>query len=240
MKIISNFKDYYDWCVSSRGVDPKVVYNRNSEPRLPDYSYNRWFPRERFNCVRFFIAGSVYDLLIDPKEKKVLCGQDALNALAIESIEKIYIAPEAIGFKNDGCWELFLTEPVPYNTFRGIYNNFNAIRPSYWSKGLPFKSNPNEHFDCPVIMTDTPSANNRLYMNVKLSDWNFGAIVDPEKMFDIVYNWLLQRQDKTIVDNRTDKEKIVSHGFDLKSSFRLGADGNCGEKGSQKIRRPKK
>jgi hypothetical protein len=85
-------------------------------------------------------------------------------------------------------------------------------------------------------MTDTPSANNRLYMNVKLSDWNFGAIVDPEKMFDIIYNWLLQRQDKTIVDNRTDKEKIVSHGFDLKSSFRLGADGNCGEK----VGRPKK
>jgi len=235
MKIISKLKDYYDWCISKRGVDSLVVYNRFGDTWVPNYHYDPNFARERFRHARFFIAGMVYDLVVDPKEKKILWGQDAFDAFALESLETISVnISEAIAVNDDDV-KLFLTRPVTYNRFREICSSAYVLRhciPACWTDNLVYRENPNEYFSCPVIMTDTPRTNNRLFMDVKLSDWNFGGIVDAETMFDNIYNWLLQRMEKTIVNNQTDKEKIVSYGFDLKSSFRVDGE----KKGRKKNR----
>jgi hypothetical protein len=39
-------------------------------------------------------------------------------------------------------------------------------------------------------------------------------------VWEDVYNYIRSKKEKIIIDNRTDKEKIISAGFDVKSSFR--------------------
>lgn len=45
-------------------------------------------------------------------------------------------------------------------------------------------------------------------------------VVPAEQVFEHVHEFLLSLNDKTIVDSRTDTQKLESAGFDRKTSFR--------------------
>ena len=78
-----------------------------------------------------------------------------------------------------------------------------------------FKTDNNDKNNCPVLVQE---GINSLIKNPKLSDYQFGKKVIPEDAYTAIYNFL--SREKSIPDNQTNKEKIVSHGFDLKTSFR--------------------
>lgn len=46
------------------------------------------------------------------------------------------------------------------------------------------------------------------------------SILDAQEVYMAIEEWLSHKKDEIVHDNMTDKEKIVSHGFDTKSSFR--------------------
>lgn len=52
----------------------------------------------------------------------------------------------------------------------------------------------------------------------KLADFNFASIISAEDMWVNLYNWLSRIED--IPDKRTNNEKILTAGFDIKESFR--------------------
>lgn len=57
--------------------------------------------------------------------------------------------------------------------------------------------------------------------NPILRDMNIvRKFIAPEFIWNHVYEYICQQKDKTIIDNRTDAQKLESHGFDKKTSFR--------------------
>ena len=58
--------------------------------------------------------------------------------------------------------------------------------------------------------------NEDLYVNLT----SFAKYLDPVTVYNQIYNFLLSKKDKKIVDSRTDVQKLESAGFDRKTSFR--------------------
>lgn len=80
-----------------------------------------------------------------------------------------------------------------------------------WKK----KTDVNEKENCPIVLLEWTGGNVK---NVKLSDYSFGRLVEPEDAYRRIYDFLIR--EPVIKDNRTDLEKVVSAGFDKKTSFR--------------------
>jgi hypothetical protein len=54
-----------------------------------------------------------------------------------------------------------------------------------------------------------------------LSDFKFGKYLAAEEIYKEIYTFISWLKDHPeIPNNQTDKEKILTHGFDLKDSFR--------------------
>jgi len=185
MKIISNFKDYYDFLIGKYGIDDKVVYERICSTEQKDKSwYKSGIHNPNFNLYNYkwfiiFFCGTAY--YGHWYNSKIYYGKDA------------EVIPKKI--KNSSfLWKM------PED--RG------PVRDS-------FKTDNNDKNNCPVLVYE---GINSLIKNPKLSDYQFGKKVIPEDAYTAIYNFL--SREKSIPDNQTNKEKIVSHGFDLKTSFR--------------------
>lgn len=76
MKIISKFKDYYDYLVGIYGEDPKVVYDR----RNPEYVVTELTTLEE-GWHTFYIGGRVVSMYYDKEDSKFYHGLDEINEL---------------------------------------------------------------------------------------------------------------------------------------------------------------
>lgn len=170
MKIISNFKDYYDF-LQKNGIDEKVVYDRRTEIQM----WRGDFVKRGYNGPHF------------PKE---------------EDIVGFHICGNYIRLK-------FLKGKYQFDTQNPINGNFVCNKNSD-----AYKPNINVQYNCPVILTYSYE----VVKNPKLSMFDFGKYLSPELIYQLLYDWC--STNFIPEDTRTDKEKIVSNGFDLKSSFR--------------------
>lgn len=75
----------------------------------------------------------------------------------------------------------------------------------------------NYKYDCPIIRVKY-NWSGEINLFPRLADYNFGTVIPPEDIWINLYNWLSRVKEEPNI--QTDKEKIVSHGFDLKTSFR--------------------
>jgi hypothetical protein len=61
---------------------------------------------------------------------------------------------------------------------------------------------------------------NRIFIP-RLQDFGFASYIPPHEMYEKIYAFLGWLKDNPAPpDNQTDKQKVVSHGFDVKKSFR--------------------
>lgn len=170
MKIISKYKDYYDFCAGKFGIDERIIYDRTEFAKPSEY--------KRTYLIGF--CGTVFRVILNDGD--FIFGDE---------FEKDYWYSELK--RRDTRWFL-----------RG---------------GHLTKTDINDKENCPVVLLNEQQsglahdANNPI-----LKDLGFHKIMSPEDCWINISNWL--SREKTITDNRTDKEKIVGHGFDLKTSFR--------------------
>jgi len=75
--------------------------------------------------------------------------------------------------------------------------------------------------DAPIICT----FNNGIWHSFKLSEVDFQKVIPAEKMYLKIYDILSKQKEEKKSKPMTDKEKIISHGMDLKKSFRHRKDG---------------
>jgi len=184
MKLISNFKDYYDFIIAKYGIDEKCIYIRNNK-------YNPHFELEPLEYKAFRIHFCNVTYFGHYYKGKFYYGKDAEN----------YI-PRILG-KNDAGMKVYrgqTMDPLGRDTNDPLY------------KGTKYE-NLNEKLNCPVILNGEQGE-----LNVRLADFGFSKVVNPENAFIKISNFLMR--EKEIINTQTNKEKIVSHGFDLKSSFR--------------------
>lgn len=177
MKLISNFKDYYDFLISKYGIDEKCIYERvcstehNDSKWYKSGVYNPNFNLEIYKPFRINFCGKTY--FGHYYNGKIYYGLDA------EFIPK--------SFKTD--WGRMSRDIV----------------------SEPKDTDINEINKCPVMI-------GKDIKNPKLSDFQFGKVMPAEEAFLQISNFIMR--EPLIINKQSDKEKIVAHGFDLKSSFR--------------------
>lgn len=76
MKIISKYKDYYDYLQGIYGIDNKVVLDRRSD--IPTYFSNAPYFKGEYDKVSIHICGKAFEIAIDHNDNKYI-GQDIVK-----------------------------------------------------------------------------------------------------------------------------------------------------------------
>jgi pentatricopeptide repeat protein len=180
MKILSKWKDYYDFMVGKYGMDPLLLYDRRNKGDLvlP-------FKDHRAEKTVYYIA--VCDMVFRAycRNGKFLYGSKAFVQMVEDRLHTWDDKPDDM--------------PLP----DGVLVGFTL-------------SNVNRRFDCPVVVSTSYGFPEKWTMqNPKLSLFDFGKVVTPEKMWMLVSEFL--SREKHMGDSRTDKMKKEARGFDDES-----------------------
>lgn len=200
MKIISKFKDYYDYFQGIYGMDEKLVLDRTE-------FYKMTYLPSDYTKVRFWIC--------DYKVEGMSYKGEFLYGKELEPFhEQLF---------NSRFWP----EKQNYYTFYTLKQRRNHIeilkRPTLFQDLPKRKDNrgdiiiedcPNTQKNCPVLLEKTGS----FYRFPILSDYQFHKVFSDFQMWTMLTEWL--GREKKIENNQSNKEKILSNGFDLKISFR--------------------
>jgi hypothetical protein len=190
MKIIGK-KDYYDYLAGIWGIDEKLVFDRCKTDN-PTYGGGVY-------C--FFICGKGIDGWFDDVEKRFYFLDDVLIKFP----------------KKTSRWR----NPIDYSpnsisipTVNGRFGEHMNL------KIVEDKKKINEKFNCPIVCCRYSALNYEpsYHKFPLLSQTGIAKVLPPEDIYLMLVEWV--GREKVIVDNRGDADKILSAGFDLKSSFR--------------------
>jgi len=222
MKIIDNKKDYYDYLVGIYGLDSDTVYDRRGSVSLKNSGwFNGVYPKLGINFNT--IKDKLYRDL-KTKNKKPIINKYNLSL------------PPAYGDQNDfylvignTVYHIVADRYLEGNKDNRIVGGYNIIHESF--------DRADDGVFCPVglihyqkylfldddlhILKLTEGPFNKKYItSVILEGTWLSKLFPAEMVWEKIYNYIRSKKEKKIVDNRTDKEKILSAGFDVKTSFR--------------------
>ncbi len=174
MRILSKYKDYYDYLTGIYGVDEKIFLDR----RVCDGEDTGTGSIELYICD-YTIHGYVKDDKIYWMENMKEIARD------YDSATDEYIIDDGLRF------------------------------PRTRRRKKMFKDKPvNTHHDCAILM-------NGYHTNMRfprLDVLGINKLISAKDMYLMLTAWLAPKD--VVVNRQTDKEKILSNGFDLKTSFR--------------------
>jgi hypothetical protein len=196
MKIISKYKDYYDYLQGVRGIDEKIVLDRSEGKSLKEE-----FPKDGDRHV-FIICGERYEIYYFQTKYYT---EEQLLTMGKMAVRK---SGSAFGFE-------IIDIPSESKT-KKRYSRYGKYWDLKWNN--PFRK-PEDftYIKCPIVKFYGRDSYDFVEFP-KLEDFNFGSIISAEEIWNKVYNWASQVPDHE--NNQTNSDKIVSHGFDLKESFR--------------------
>lgn len=247
MKIISKFKDLYDYKVAKYGVDEKLVYNRktycdyykilhiniltdeNGRVSEEDFNNNlkeniKYFKHNNHNKILivgekivhlFFTEDGVYSHF-DIKNPKEIGGEKIYRYWAY------YADKKEITFNNGKRFEIYII-------FEELWNDlFSYDRKRF----LSYLNIPKDDtlFDEPMILIEYvgkvdkktiryPNSIYKITHNPNLSQ--MGIYIDEDFVWQNLVEFLSnKRSEKEISPEVSNENKILSKGFDLKTSFR--------------------
>ena len=181
MKIISKYKDYYDYLQGMYGIDNKVVLDRTKGQVIDLKFYDSGYEKHSIH-----ICGKKYEI--------------ACNGGGKCYIGKMLLTLPEYKINKDKSI-IYLEEKY------GLGNERISIHIH------PLDTIINEELKCPIVYK-----NDILFP--RLSDFNIQKILSAEEIYHMLYTWIENHSILKVQDNRTNSEKIISVGFDLKTSFR--------------------
>lgn len=190
MKIISPFKDYYDY-LQAYGQEPGIVYNRKSlyfsdqdEAQIP----LRWQFRQA--SLLGFCGQIIPRYTYTEKDNEEYRRIVKWGKAALESIYRV-------------------TFPGILNLARFVRNPTNALDFLFQKYQCPiFHLSGSDYSD--IYLTANPS----------LTELGFSGYMDAQTVFQSISSFIGNQKEQMPAPPRSDKEKAVSHGFDKKTSFR--------------------
>lgn len=199
MKIIAKVKDYYDHCQGYYGVDPKLVYDRRDGKAIDIERDCR-----EGDLVHVHVAGNVFPMIFFGG--KFRGDIDSFTA-------------RQITINNEGKQNRFPWSQKPNN---------NLIQ--HWKRWYYEKSDINAEMREPVLVENKCGTTyhtfgyddkGKVIKPLLLSQYNFATVMSPEIAWVNISNFLGWLIDNPPIKNiQTNVGKILSHGFDLKQSFR--------------------
>lgn len=200
MKIISKYKDYYDYLIGVYGVEPKLVLDRRKGYRLNED-----------NPTYFTLA--ICDKLIDVfyDGEKCYCGEGLYKVG--KEIDYRLFNRFSLGMDTE---KRILIKYKTKNYLGGFDDHEVRLNPVIRETDINIREG------CPIIRLDANNTVDRAMVYPHLGDCNIGSIYTAEEMFTMLSNWLSQRitEEENIVDNRSDVDKLQDKGFNKVCSFR--------------------
>lgn len=220
MKIISKYKDYYDYLQGIWGVDEKLILDRTEffvQPYTPSNG----------TLIRFHICGYQVEGIFWKGE--YLYGTELERFLELkDKPSKFYRKkiPNKFRQKDDRYYNFSIQ-----TDFSSKYVGYEILKSPVLFKEIPRKEiyyqskvqihDPNDFLECPILIENGKEhkVNGISYAKFPiLEDYQFHKVFSAEKIWLMLTEYL--GREKVLVNNQTNSEKILSNGFDLKSSFR--------------------
>lgn len=195
MKIISNYKDYYDYLAGTFGVDPKIVYERQLGYKLTETDKPQYHESKEYEL---YVLGKYYMVVIHKEQVYITIPE--LTELYESNILSDSLNNALKGFlKEDTKWWM-----------GGTRKNIEVHR----------ASEINLKDGRPVLMQDTSyDWRAKKYLVPRLKDFNFHKILSPEEIYLQLTDWLSYKEPE-IITKPEDMSRFESKGFDKRTSFR--------------------
>lgn len=221
MKILSKFKDYYDFVGAQYGGgDPKIIYERKPLAKLNESGTT---PN-----LKITISGNVPDNYLTHTRGRSFTSFDFDVRLLIICDGQYGL----IKHKNAAEYVIFTEEHLK---LFGKYSS-SKLEPLLSNNQNPYWTRVCREVSAPVFVIDSISfdsyRNNKRTLSIspvcpKLSDYGMPSIVSPEQMYQNIAYFLGNTILSPTPDNlphttipQTDSDKLIAHGFDKKQSFR--------------------
>ena len=205
MKIISKYKDYYDYLVGIYGEDPLAVFDRRYDViQKPSIFSDEYVPYE------IAIAGKIFKIY-QYRDKFYYTPEELfkLNTLLLEDNKRPLIA----NYHRYDKKEITIKS---FERFKEI-DEENSITDINYLLRKPILMK--DHFG--TLIHIDKFRNETKWSVIRLEDFHLNKYVPASAVFTEISGFLLWLNDNPeIPNNQTNNEKIVTHGFDLKHSFR--------------------
>lgn len=201
MRIISKIKDYYDYLVGRWGEDEKLFFDRTKAfiPELELRGLSAHIITVHF--CDFEYSGVV-------KDQRIYWNEEIEEIAHIRRFDTFGYGEDKK--KSDDYYHVNIKDG-------------NSSCDFHLSK-KPIPSDLNEKIKCPIILKKSGYSRWKMLNDEEaellpiLKHLEFNRVKKPEDAWIELSNWFSKPVD--IVSNQTDKEKIISAGFDVKTSFR--------------------
>jgi hypothetical protein len=205
MKIISKFKDYYDYLQGVYGVDEKLILDRTikSIAKIDNY----------YDTLYAVHIGEYFIYALFLKNRGYLYNEEIFSYMESEEYKKIIS-------------EKYIRRYM--STFYGNDNDIDILIRNRWHKipkNLKLRylgeKSPTWKSDFPILLENV-YLEEIVSENIKLEDVQLSKVLSPHEIWITLSEWLSKRNQKLEKDVPIgdDNLRIVSHGFDPKTSFR--------------------
>lgn len=201
MRILDKNKDFYDYL---QDYESDIVFDRRGSHILTNEELNTWTLYNRYKSEftdKYFLLQIGYtNWLILAKATKI--GDNGSGYFTVEdySLELVEM------------WK-------DYN--KSVDFKFGEISSKFSIEYLYSKKWEHKKFIDDVKLGNFEYKNNFAEKSpIVLSKTKLPSILNAQDIYLAIEEWLSHKKDDVVHDSMTDKEKIVSHGFDTKSSFR--------------------
>lgn len=219
MRILDKCKEFYDYIISIYGIDNDIILDRRNSINCYFYSGFNW-PVLANNIVKNIMY---YVLEIGNTQylfKTIYKGSSGWeqHLISIELVKIIESDKQIIEYQLDNWKDQTIIhcykkkrENISRNSPTNFYYVLSSLELDIRHKHVTLDSLSFQQLSNCAIRDSKD-----LYVNLT----QFSKYLDPVTVYNQIYNFLLSKKDKKIIDNRTDVQKLESAGFDKKTSFR--------------------
>jgi hypothetical protein len=197
MKIISKFKDYYDFLQGIYGVDDKLILDRTN------FYSKKYNPYCDSNIILHI-------------------GEWEINAFYHKQTDTYYYGESIKQFSSE--FPRYSKQGTNKDTHYFIKDD-RPSQPGFYILKEPRylgDSSPTWEKDCPILLENIRWSENDFVKNPILKEYGVSTLVTPHQVWIYLSEWLgkFNTKKEPIVPVGDDKVRLSSAGFDLKTSFR--------------------
>lgn len=234
MKIISDFKDYYD-SMRAYGEEPGCIYQRHQkiiglESKIEELDYTYYISRSAFderytNCYSGFIAFCGFGYKFYALEGY------GVSTKFIYSSEVFYSLIDVDKLRKSFVISIRFTPARLDNEFRFIPNNDEFIK-----HGTPVYAVVNKTWFDTQGKNPIKNVHNqpgvfhsaKLILNPRLTDFAFQQVIDPYQCWQHIHQFITNELNRDTEPTQVGDDRVmcITKGFDPVTSFRSGKPGD--------------
>jgi len=206
VKILGKYKDYYDYLQGIYGVDPLLTFDRRYEDMLlrrPDEE-----AKDKLISKYLWVAGKRYSLYY-------------YNGATYYTLDELNNLNDILTEKKQE--QDHIRQPWKYSNWSWKSRNKKEIlTQEWWDIQNAKPTNLNIKLRNPVLIsTNTPRGTKEDYSPCILKQWDFHKVMSAEEAYKQISAMMGYFVDHPVIPNKQSNiEKLLSHGFDNKKSFR--------------------